>query len=289
MRPDNWLLTEDVGAFLVRAGDFLRSRPALHNTLLTVTERLRTLGTAKEGGEQAAIFGRLERGGKIHAIFYRLPSLRLSITPLSSDQADALAAHLAGLGLALSGVTAEHDTATAFAEAWQRHTNAAPVLRQRWHLYRLGTLTPPEPYPEGRGRVVGAQDREQLIRWCGEFAATVGEVPAVDASSWDGSRFADRHFTFWENPDGCRDHRSKQGRTGRRRDGRRPVYRPGQPHEQRPLPANRLRPGHRLRRVRLLCASAIHRAQCRFDQTESTVPIAHIHMSGHKIAPGNLY
>jgi predicted GNAT family acetyltransferase len=202
MRPDNWLLTEDVGAFLVPAGDFLRSRPALHNTPLTVTERLRTLGTAKEGGEQAAIFGGLERGGKIHAIFYRLPSLRLSITPLSFDQADALAAHLAGLGLALSSVTAEHDTATAFAEAWQRHTNAGPVLRQRWHLYRLGTLTPPEPYPEGRGRVVGAQDREQLIRWCGEFAATVGEVPAVDATSWDGSRFADRHFTFWQNPDG---------------------------------------------------------------------------------------
>jgi predicted GNAT family acetyltransferase len=201
MRPDDWLLTEDVDAFLARAGDFLRSRPALHNTPLTVTERLRTLGAGEYGGE-AGIFGRLERGGKVHAIFYRLPSLRLSLTPLSTEQAETLAAHLAGLGHALSGVTAEHHTATAFAEAWQRHTNAAPVLRQRWHLYRLGTLTPPEPYPEGPGGVAGAQDRGQLIRWCSEFAATVGEVPAVDASSWDGSRFADRHFTFWENPDG---------------------------------------------------------------------------------------
>jgi predicted GNAT family acetyltransferase len=49
---------------------------------------------------------------------------------------------------------------------------------------------------------VGEQDHEQLVRWCGEFVDTVGEVPAVDAGSWAGSRFADRHFTFWETPDG---------------------------------------------------------------------------------------
>jgi predicted GNAT family acetyltransferase len=67
------------------------------------------------------------------------------------------------------------------------------------HLYRLGTLTPPEPRPAGRGRVVGEPDREQLIRLCGEFVAAVGEVPA---DSWDSSRFADRNFTFWEAPDG---------------------------------------------------------------------------------------
>lgn len=201
MRPDDWHLTEDVDDFLARAGDFLRSRPALHNTPLTVTERLRTLG-ADAYGPEVTIFGRLESGGKVGAIFYRLPTLRLSLTPLSPEQADTLAAHLAGLGHTLSGVTAEHDTATAFAEAWQRHTNAAPTLRQRLHLYRLGTLTPPEPRPGGRGRAVGEQDREQLIRLCGEFVDTVGEVPAVDAASWAGSRFADRHFTFWETPDG---------------------------------------------------------------------------------------
>ncbi|WP_328733071.1 GNAT family N-acetyltransferase [Streptomyces caniferus] len=201
MRPDDWHLTEDVDDFLARAGDFLHSRPALHNTPLTVTERLRTLG-ADAYGPEATIFGRLESGGWVGAIFYRLPTLRLSLTPLSPEQADTLAAHLAGLGHTLSGVTAEHDTATAFAEAWQRHTNAAPTLRQRLHLYRLGTLTPPEPRPEGRGRAVGEQDREQLIRLCGEFVDTVGEVPAVDTASWAGSRFADRHFTFWETPDG---------------------------------------------------------------------------------------
>ncbi|WP_328607001.1 GNAT family N-acetyltransferase [Amycolatopsis sp. NBC_00345] len=197
MPTDAWHLTEDVEDFHARARDFLHSRPALHNTPLTVIEKLRTAGDA-----DGTAFGRLEREGEVSAIFYRRPSLRLHLTPVSSEQADLLATHLSGLGHALAGVTAEHDTATAFAEAWQRRTNAAPTFRQGLHLYRLGTLTPPEPRPEGRGRVVGEPDREQLIRLCSEFVAAVGEVPAVDADSWDSSRFADRHFTFWEAPDG---------------------------------------------------------------------------------------
>ncbi|MFI0717145.1 GNAT family N-acetyltransferase [Streptomyces inhibens] len=201
MRPDDWHLTGDVDDFLARAGDFLRSRPALHTTPLTVIEKLRT-GGADAYGAEAPVFGRLERAGKVRATFYRLPSRGLSPTPLTPEHADTLAAHLAALGHSLPYVSAAHSTATAFAEAWQRHTGATPTLSKRIRLYRLGTLTPPEPRPEGRGRVVGEQDHEQLVRWCGEFVDTVGEVPAVDAASWAGSRFADRHFTFWETPGG---------------------------------------------------------------------------------------
>ncbi|MGH3115533.1 MAG: GNAT family N-acetyltransferase [Streptomyces sp.] len=201
MRPDDWHLTEDVDDFLARAGDFLRSRPALHNTPLTVIEKLRTNGTAAHDA-QAPVFGRLERGGEVCATFYRLPSRGLTVTPLTPEDADTLAAHLAALGHSLPYVSADHSTATAFAEAWQQHTGATPTLSKRIRLYRLGTLTPPESLPEGRGRVVGEQDLEQLVCWCGEFVDTVGETPAVDAGSWAGSRFADRHFTFWETPDG---------------------------------------------------------------------------------------
>ncbi|MFC4494691.1 GNAT family N-acetyltransferase [Streptomyces ovatisporus] len=201
MRLDGWHLTEDVDGFLARAGDFLRSRPALHTMPLTVTEKLRTRG-ADAYGAHAPVLGRLEREGKVRATFYRLPSRGLSLTPLGPEQADTLAAHLAALGYSLPYVSADHSTATAFAEAWQRHTGAAPTLSKRIRLYRLGTLTPPEPLPEGRGRVAGERDHEQLVCWCGEFADAVGEVPAVDADSWAGSRFADKHFTFWETPDG---------------------------------------------------------------------------------------
>jgi RimJ/RimL family protein N-acetyltransferase len=202
MRPDDWHLTEDVDDFLARAGDFLRSRPALHTMPLTVTERLRTRGADAHGAE-APVFGRLERGSEVRATFYRTPPGLLSLTPVTREQAEMLAARLASLGHPLPGVSGDHDTATAFAEAWQRHTGAAPTLRERrLRLYRLGTLTPPEPLPEGRGRVVGEQDREQLILWCSEFVAAVGEAPSIDAGSWTGTRFADKRFSFWESPDG---------------------------------------------------------------------------------------
>ncbi|WP_274910647.1 GNAT family N-acetyltransferase [Streptomyces sp. WZ-12] len=203
MRSTDWHLTEDIDGFLDRAGDFLLSRPALHNTPLTTIERLRTRGVdPASGAEVGVFFGRLETGGEVHAILYRAPSYRLTLTHLSPGQADVLAAHLTGLGHSLSGVTADHDTATAFAEAWQRYAGPTPVRSWRGRLYRLGTLTPPQPCPEGRGRVAGERDHEQLIRWCGEFVADVGEAPAIDADSWAGSRFADKHFTFWEAPDG---------------------------------------------------------------------------------------
>lgn len=202
MRTEDWQLTEDIDDFLARAGDFLRSRPALHNTPLTAIEKLRTRGVDAYGAE-ATVFGRLESGGEVRAIFYyRRPSHRLTVTSLSPEQADILAAQLADLGHPLAGVGADHDTATVFAQTWRRRTGAAFAPSWRVRLYRLGTLTPPEPLPEGRGRVVDAQDRAELIRWCGEFVAAVGEAPVIDADSWADSRFADKHFTFWETPDG---------------------------------------------------------------------------------------
>ncbi|MFE7311696.1 GNAT family N-acetyltransferase [Streptomyces sp. NPDC057555] len=201
MRPDCWHLTEDLDDFLAHAGDLLRSRPALHTTPLTVIEKLRTHGADAYGAE-ATLFGRLESGGEVRALFYRPPSHRLTLTPLSPEHADHLAAHLAGLALPLSGVTADHDTATAFAQAWQRRTGAAPAPWWRGRLHRLDTLTPPTPLPKGRGHLVDAQDHEQLIAWCGEFTADVGETPPIDTASWAHSRFADKHFTFWQTPDG---------------------------------------------------------------------------------------
>jgi predicted GNAT family acetyltransferase len=198
MRPADWHLTEDLDDFLSGADDFLRSRPALHTTQLTVMERLRTHGSAQHG-DGAALFGRLERAGRIDATFHRLPSRGLAPTSLTPEQADSLAARLADLGHALPYVTADQNTATTFAEAWQRHTGATSKLRVRLHLYRLGTLTPPEPFPEGHARVAGEEDHAQVVRWCREFAAAVDEVLP---GSWADTRFADKHFTFWETPDG---------------------------------------------------------------------------------------
>jgi hypothetical protein len=204
MLPDDWHLTQDVDAFIARAGNFLSSRAALHNTPLTDIEKLRIHRAADHDGE-SAVFGRLESRGEVRAIFYLTPRGRLGLTPLSVEQTDTLAALLAGHGHSPANVIADHDTAGAFAEAWQRHAGAAPVPFWRTHLYRLGTLAPPQPRPEGQGRLTGGEDREQVVRWCREFCVDVGEqssIALIDAGSWEDSRFGDRHFAFWETPEG---------------------------------------------------------------------------------------
>lgn len=203
MIPDDWHLTEGVETFLARAGDFLRSRPALHTVPLTVTEALHTRGAIAYGTE-APLFGWLERAGEVRAAFFRTPPRRLSITPLAPAEADALAARLAGLGHVLPGVNADDDTSDAFAEAWARHTGVTPTLHERERLYRLGALTPPDPAPEGRGRVVGEQEREQLMLWYREFVATIGGNAPSDARAraWADTRIADGRVTFWETLDG---------------------------------------------------------------------------------------
>ncbi|MDX3853305.1 GNAT family N-acetyltransferase [Streptomyces sp. AK02-01A] len=202
MQPDDWHLTEDVDDFLARAGDFLRSRPGPHVMQLTWAERVRARG-AEAFGTEAPIFGVLEQAGEVQATFYRLPPRGFGLSPLTAKQADALAARLATLGYTLPSVSADHSSATAFAEAWQRHTGATPKLRDtQLRLYNLGTLTPPQPMPAGRGRVLGEQDLEQVMSWCREFAKAVGEDVTIDADTWADTRFADKRYTLWEAPDG---------------------------------------------------------------------------------------
>ncbi|KUN94930.1 GNAT family N-acetyltransferase [Streptomyces caeruleatus] len=202
MRPDDWHLAQDVDDFLARAGGFLRSRPGMHVMPLTWAERVRTRG-AEAFGSEAPVYGVLEEAGEVRAAFYRLSPRALCVTPLTPEQADGLAAHLSALGHSLPAVSADHGTATAFAEAWQRHTGVTPKLRDiRLRLYRLGTLTPPDPMPAGRGRVLGEEDLDQVMFWCSEFAKAVGEDITIDAESWAGTRYADKRYTLWETPDG---------------------------------------------------------------------------------------
>ncbi|MCC2269719.1 GNAT family N-acetyltransferase [Streptomyces sp. CT1-17] len=201
MHPDDWHVTHDLDDFLARTEGFLRSRPGPHTLQLTVTETLRTRGM-NAFGDGTPVFGWLERAGEVVASFFRTPPRHLSVTRLSSGDADALAARLSALGHPLPGVNADHATATAFAEAWQRHTGAAPNLGERHRLYRLDTLTPPTPVPEGRARVAGERDRAQLIAWHDEFALATHTIPS-GAAGWADERIAGERVTFWETPDGA--------------------------------------------------------------------------------------
>ncbi|MEV8033253.1 GNAT family N-acetyltransferase [Streptomyces sp. NPDC086182] len=197
----DWQLTHDLDAFLGRTGDFLRSRPAQHTVALTVTDQLRRRGTG-QFGERAPVFGALERGGAVRAAFFRTPPYPFNLTPLDERGADTLAALLADAEIEVPGVTADTETAAAFAAAWQRRTGATAAPLRSERLYRLGDLTVPEPAPPGRARVAGEADRELLARWYTEFAEAIGEGAHSNADAWADDRISYGGITFWETPDG---------------------------------------------------------------------------------------
>ena len=202
MTADDWHITGDLDQFLTRAGEFLRSRPALHTVHLTVTAALRSRGL-RMYGEGDPVFGTLERDGEVRAAFFRTPPGRLMLTPLTAEDATVLAAQLTLRGDELPGVMAELDTASTFAEAWARRTGWVPALHARQRLYRLGELTTPQPFPPGRPRVATANDRKQLMRWYVEFTEAIGESgTSQDPGEWADSRIAYGGITLWETPDG---------------------------------------------------------------------------------------
>ncbi|MFF3613612.1 GNAT family N-acetyltransferase [Streptomyces sp. NPDC002580] len=196
-----WQLTHDLDAFLGRAGDFLRSRPAEHTVALTVTDVLRRRGPG-QFGEGAPVFGHLEREGETTAAFFRTPPYRLYLTSLDQRGAGTLAAVLADAGTEVPGVSADADTVAAFAEAWRGRTGARPVPVSSERLYRLGCLTVPEPAPPGRARVAGGDDRDLLARWYAEFAEAVGEGEHRDGGAWADDRISYGGVSLWETPDG---------------------------------------------------------------------------------------
>ncbi|MFI9566363.1 GNAT family N-acetyltransferase [Streptomyces rishiriensis] len=211
MRPDspdspgNWHLTHDLDEFLGLAGEFLASRPALHTVPLTVVDSLLRRGPHVYG-EEDPVFGVLGGTGPsdgVRGAFFRTPPHGICLTSLTEEEADGLATTLTAAGHRLPGVSADRDTAAAFARAWRRRTGSESRVAERQRLYRLGELTPPEPAPAGRARVAAAADRDLLVRWYEEFSAQVGGHPAQDGGAWADSRLSYGGITLWETPDGA--------------------------------------------------------------------------------------
>lgn len=202
MHPESWQLTDDLDGFLARADGFLRSRPAAHTVPLTVTDTLRRRGLHYYGRE-APLFGTLAAAdGTVVATLVHTPPYGLCLTPVTVPQAAALADRLADLGRRPAEVSAERESAAAFARAWQRRTGTQARVRTRQRLYRLDEPTPPAPMPEGRPRVAAPADRGLLVRWFEEFADAIGEGPGRDAGAWADARLSYGGITLWEAADG---------------------------------------------------------------------------------------
>jgi predicted GNAT family acetyltransferase len=200
----SWQTTGDVTGFLAAAGDFLRAERARNTIMLTVTETAR-LNPGRYGAANDAdpaslpLFGwwTADAGGAVEAAFMHTPPFPvvLSVAP------PAAAADLAANTLAsrpLAAVTAEEETAAAFAAARQASTGCKVETHRRTRLYRLGDLTPPDPLPDGGPRTAGEDDVPLLTDWFTEFAREVDDLGDGDEEAAVREKVSYGGLTLWE-------------------------------------------------------------------------------------------
>ncbi|MET8009792.1 GNAT family N-acetyltransferase [Streptomyces sp. NPDC005271] len=197
-----WTTTNDFKEFRAVAGGFLCARPARNTVLLTVTASLAAAGNDRYG-EQPPVFGwwrpTEETEGEVDGVFLCTPPHPPLLSAMPDAAVEALARTLAGEAAGLvTGVNAGRRTAEAFAAAWKPLTGAAArVGETHRRLYRLGTLTPPEPTPRGRARAATTADRELLLTWYEAFARDTGAINGDVARQVD-DRLSHGGVTLWE-------------------------------------------------------------------------------------------
>ncbi len=220
-----WTLSPDVAGYLARAGEFLRSRPAEHSVLLTVTEAVRAGGPGTFGDDPPLFGWYAAGGGPVTAACLHTPPYPMALTAMPGRAAAALARSLADDGRAVAGVGGPPGPAQAFAAAWQRQTGLAARVGRHERLYRLGDLVPPDPAPAGRPRPAAAADTALLLAWLAAFRQEADPAGAPARREMVDERISYGGLTIWETGDGPV---SLAGRTrvvaGQARIG--PVYTP---------------------------------------------------------------
>lgn len=177
-----WRTTGDVAEFLAAAGEYLWRERARNTVILTVSEQLRVNPSRYSGhpSGEPLLGWRTDQAGVVDGAFLHTPPHPLLLTAVSPDVAADLALTLAGRPVA--GVNGHTEAAESFAASWQAVTPVAPVtVERRLRLYRLGDLVPPQPAPDGAGRVATDADAALATDWFTAFAVEVHDADVHDA------------------------------------------------------------------------------------------------------------
>ncbi|MZG06232.1 GNAT family N-acetyltransferase [Streptomyces sp. SID5614] len=187
-----WTFTPDVDVFLASAGPSLAARPVEHTVALSVTERLRRSGAHHYGDDDPALGWWRGPDGAVAGTLVRTPPHVALLTAVPAEAVEPLVAAL-GTGPDLDGVNADRDIAALLAA---RLPGYRTVQEQR--LYRLGTLRPPSPAPEGRARAATRADRALLVAWVRGFADATGQ--SKSSAEWLVDEGTERgSLTLWES------------------------------------------------------------------------------------------
>ncbi|MFE6456812.1 GNAT family N-acetyltransferase [Streptomyces cinereoruber] len=182
-----WHFTEDPAVFRAAAGALLAAEPARNTGLLTLVDTAGRLGWWTEPD------------GRVTGVLVVAAPGEPTFGTVTPEAARALASSpdFPGNGR-LAVVRGETAPVEAFAEATGRPWTATFRMR----LFRLGTLTPPDPAPAGRARVATTADVPLAADWAREFVRDIGEEPGEDYTGPVTERISGGRLLFWDADDG---------------------------------------------------------------------------------------
>jgi GNAT superfamily N-acetyltransferase len=193
-----WTLTGDVAAYQARVGCFLGADPVRSTVLLSVLATLIKVGPTAYGPEPPLLGYWSSGAGEaaVSAAVLQTPPYPLLVTTLSGQAAAQLAQVLADRGTVLSSINGAEQDVTALASAWQRLSGRHGQISQRQRLYQLGDLVPPDPAPDGAGRLATVADTAVVRAFFSEFSTETG-VGAGPLHLVD-DRVATGELVLWE-------------------------------------------------------------------------------------------
>ena len=181
---------EDPHSFSAVAGEFLRSRPVLHNLILTIVDRRLA---ESEAGKYWVAF----RGAEVVGVALQSPlTYPATVVPMEPEVAIAVVDAIADSGNSLPGVNGDAATAAIFAGRWTERRRSAAVPTQGQRLYELGRLNEIATV-EGRLRKADARDRSLAVRWLREFDAEA-HVPERDIESFIDTALLSQRVWLWD-------------------------------------------------------------------------------------------
>ncbi|MFJ3877402.1 GNAT family N-acetyltransferase [Streptomyces sp. NPDC090077] len=190
-----WTFSTDLAAYLAAARPAVAAQPVVNTGLLTVADALERRGP-RAFGDADPLFGWWTGAdGAVDGALLHTPPFPLLLGAAPPEAVRALAGALGAEPLRgrTGGFNARRADAQVLAAARGTPTRVVEELR----LYRLATLAPPDPTPEGRVRTAGEADLPLLREWIEAFDRECG-IPAGPSEARLRDRISYGGLLLWE-------------------------------------------------------------------------------------------
>jgi len=187
--------TTDPVAAIGRAAGYLASDPVGLNLIWSIMRQRADSGTPGQ-------YWLLKSDDRtVGVVLESPPGHPAAISPVSTEQATAMAEAIAAEGNELTGIMGEASAAATFAGCWAEERGTQAEVAEAQRLYELGFLVQPAGVT-GRLRRAEIFEREMITEWWSEFQAEIGSLRLDVTVAVDSALSSGRLFV-WDD-DGAR-------------------------------------------------------------------------------------